>query len=179
MTDLALPELGVPGWAIVELLGHRRLGGWVTEVELFGAKQLRLDVPSAAEPSKVYATQVYSPKALYSFTPCSEGEARTVASYSQPAPMLEPQLPGRHTDDDDESEEFSDEQCARCSKRELETVCNDESSGWTYDSEDGWLCPTCSNELLHAKGDGDHTWTCPKHGPQPSPNCSACFAESI
>lgn len=33
------------GWAIVELMGHRRLAGWVSEVEIAGAPMLRLDVP--------------------------------------------------------------------------------------------------------------------------------------
>lgn len=33
------------GWAIVELMGHRRLGGYVHEVELAGAAMLRIDVP--------------------------------------------------------------------------------------------------------------------------------------
>ena len=33
------------GWAIVELMGHRRLAGYVTETELAGAPMLRLDVP--------------------------------------------------------------------------------------------------------------------------------------
>lgn len=33
------------GWAILELMGHRRLGGYVTEVELAGHGMLRLDVP--------------------------------------------------------------------------------------------------------------------------------------
>lgn len=32
------------GYAVVELLGHRRLVGEVREVELFGSKVLRLDV---------------------------------------------------------------------------------------------------------------------------------------
>lgn len=34
------------GWAIVELMGHRRLGAWVSEVELAGAPMLRLDIPA-------------------------------------------------------------------------------------------------------------------------------------
>lgn len=33
------------GWAIVELMGHRRLGAFVSEVEIAGAAMLRLDVP--------------------------------------------------------------------------------------------------------------------------------------
>ena len=33
------------GWAILELMGHRRLGGLVTEQEIAGAAFLRIDVP--------------------------------------------------------------------------------------------------------------------------------------
>lgn len=36
---------GFEGWAIVELMGHRRLGAWVSEEELAGAAMLRLDIP--------------------------------------------------------------------------------------------------------------------------------------
>lgn len=34
------------GWAILELMGHRRLGGYVTEQEIAGTASLRIDVPS-------------------------------------------------------------------------------------------------------------------------------------
>lgn len=33
------------GWAIVELMGHRRLGGYIRQAEQFGVAMLRLDVP--------------------------------------------------------------------------------------------------------------------------------------
>lgn len=33
------------GWAIVELMGHRRLGAYVREAEFAGAAMLRLDIP--------------------------------------------------------------------------------------------------------------------------------------
>lgn len=33
------------GWAIVELMGHRRLGAYVREAEIGGAAMLRLDIP--------------------------------------------------------------------------------------------------------------------------------------
>jgi hypothetical protein len=33
------------GWAIVELMGHRRLGAYVREAEIAGAAMLRLDIP--------------------------------------------------------------------------------------------------------------------------------------
>ncbi|XXX79239.1 hypothetical protein WMF30_10735 [Sorangium sp. So ce134] len=51
------------GWAIVELMGHRRLAGRVSEVTQYGATQLRLDVPG--EGDAVMATQFYSGGALY------------------------------------------------------------------------------------------------------------------
>lgn len=35
------------GWAILELMGHRRLGGRVSQVEQYGVPMLRIDVPGA------------------------------------------------------------------------------------------------------------------------------------
>jgi hypothetical protein len=43
-------ETPFESWAIVELMGHRRLGGYVRAVELAGAAMLRIDVPELAEP---------------------------------------------------------------------------------------------------------------------------------
>lgn len=34
------------GWAILELIGHRRLAGEVSEVTMYGSSMLRIDVPS-------------------------------------------------------------------------------------------------------------------------------------
>lgn len=36
-------------WAILELMGHRQRAGLVQEVELFGGKLLRIDIPLAAD----------------------------------------------------------------------------------------------------------------------------------
>lgn len=36
------------GWAILELMGHRRLGGHVSEATVAGAGFLRIDVPDAS-----------------------------------------------------------------------------------------------------------------------------------
>lgn len=64
-------------WALVELMGHRRLAGWVTEESRFGAAMLRIDVPG---PGGVAAsTQWYGPKALYCVTPITEETARRFA----------------------------------------------------------------------------------------------------
>jgi hypothetical protein len=79
------------GWAIVELMGHRRLAGYVREVELAGAAMLRLDVPERGdEPA---ATQFYSAGALYCLTPTTEDTARQVAVGARVAPVQRWELP--------------------------------------------------------------------------------------
>ena len=86
------------GWSILELMGHRRLGGYVREVELAGAPMLRLDVPvgeATLEEADIGATQFYSPSALYCLTPTTEEMARAVAASSQPEPVKRWELPER------------------------------------------------------------------------------------
>ena len=77
---------GTVGWAIVELMGRRRLAGRVTEVVKFGATMLRLDVPhdpprKAAEGAEEFAaTQYYWGGALYCVTMTTEAMARAVVA---------------------------------------------------------------------------------------------------
>lgn len=79
-------------WAIIELLGHRRLAGFVRDVELFGTRMIRLDVPSekSGEPE---ATQFYSPSSLYALTPTTEEVARRVAAGNRPEPVARWEFP--------------------------------------------------------------------------------------
>lgn len=65
-------EAGKPfeGWAIVEVMGHRRLAGYVTEEIRFGVPMLRVDVPRS-EPGTEPVTQFYPGTALFSVTPCT------------------------------------------------------------------------------------------------------------
>lgn len=78
-------------WAIVELMGHRRLAGYLTETEIAGKGFLRLDVPNG----DTTATQLYNPASVYAITPTSEETARRVAELSQPAPVTPWELPER------------------------------------------------------------------------------------
>lgn len=73
------------GWAILELFGHRRLAGLVSEQEIAGAAFLRIDVPGPD--SAVTVTQFYSAPAIYSLTPTSEEIARAFAIGRQPQPV--------------------------------------------------------------------------------------------
>lgn len=75
-------------WAIVELMGHRRLAGFVREEEIAGRGFIRLDVP--CEPP---ATQYYGPQAIYCITPTTEELARKMAVGIRPAPVHRYELP--------------------------------------------------------------------------------------
>jgi hypothetical protein len=85
------------GWAILELMGHRRLGGRVSEVEMFGAKMCRIDVPTIENtlcgPKDRWTTQYYGGSSIYCMTPCSEEASRLAASISRPEPVHEWELP--------------------------------------------------------------------------------------
>lgn len=76
------------GWAIVELLGHRRLAGHVSEVAMFGSAFLRLDVPS--DPP---VTQFYGGSTVYGITPTTEEIARRFATRNRPEPVHTWELP--------------------------------------------------------------------------------------
>lgn len=99
------------GWAILELMGHRRLAGYVSEVELAGAGMLRLDIPAVGDGAdeNMATTQFYSPSSLYCLTPTTEEVARRAAYLSMPRPVSRWELeqPERDTDDSAGYEEES------------------------------------------------------------------------
>ncbi len=75
-------------WAIVELMGHVRLAGKVTEEERFGAKLGRIDIPKEAG----FYTQYFGGSSVYRVTPVTEDIARAVAK-SVPEPVSRWELP--------------------------------------------------------------------------------------
>lgn len=75
------------GWAILELMGHRRLAGYVREQEIAGAGMLRLDIHGTETGDAAVATQFYSPAALYCLTPTTEDIARKLGERLRPAPV--------------------------------------------------------------------------------------------
>lgn len=82
----------IDGWFIVELMGHRRLAGRVSEVTIAGAGFLRVDVPGDAGQADV-ATQFFQPSSVYALTPTTEELARRVAKTCRPAPVSRFELP--------------------------------------------------------------------------------------
>jgi hypothetical protein len=80
------------GWAILELMGHRRVAGYVREVAFAGANLARVDIPPVAEGAPSL-TQFYGGGSIYCMTPCSEDAARAVALRNQPEPVHTYELP--------------------------------------------------------------------------------------
>lgn len=115
-------------WAIMELMGHRRLAGFVTEEEIAGAGLLRIDVPG--EDGKALATQWYNPAALYALTPTTEEIARAVAKANRPEPVQRWELPQL------EAPKQEKRVCARCRRLTM----------WADDSD---ICDDCAQDLAH------------------------------
>jgi hypothetical protein len=115
-------------WAILELMGHVRMAGRVTEEERFGAKMGRIDVPTSpvrtcnncdgsgdqAPPNPAdlpcpicggkgtlgggFTTVYFTAASVYRMTPCTEDLARAVAARSQPEPVHRYELPAPKTE---------------------------------------------------------------------------------
>lgn len=88
-------------WAIVELMGHRKLAGFVSEVTMFGVVLMKIDVP--CDPP---VTQYYGGPSIFSLTPTTEELARAAAKASRPTPVHRYELPDG--DDDDDGDENAD-----------------------------------------------------------------------
>ncbi len=72
-------------WAILELMGHRRLAGKVSEAVIFGGSLLRIDIPG--NDNTWQATQYYSVQSIYCITPVAEDIARAMAKQLRPEPV--------------------------------------------------------------------------------------------
>jgi len=106
-------------WAIVDVMGHQRYAGKVTEETLAGAGFIRVDVPEIAHdrngqmlmhPIQPF-TKLLAPGSIHSITPTSEETARAAAAALQRAPVNaydvarlpapEPAAVGADPDDDE------------------------------------------------------------------------------
>lgn len=110
-------------WAIVELMGHRQRAGLCQEVEQFGAKMLRIDIPirhpPPADPAdEEFVTEFYGGSSIYALRPAAEDVARLMAdrlgdprpvspvAYRLPAPPVELSDDARdYADLDDEDDD--------------------------------------------------------------------------
>ena len=76
-------------WAVVEIMGHRRHSGRTREVERFGVKLIRVDVPNKGDPALFgWTTHFYPGSALFSFTPADEAVCLKANKPYEPAARL-------------------------------------------------------------------------------------------
>lgn len=86
-----MPEsIPFESWAILEMMGHIRTAGKVSEETRFGAVLGRCDVPG---PDDTWTTFYFGGSSIFRVTPCSEEAARAVAKGNQPAPVHTYELP--------------------------------------------------------------------------------------
>lgn len=98
-------------WAILELMGHRKLAGRVRDVSIFGGRMCRIDIPS--EPP---STQFYGSASIFGVHPTTEAVCRSfVARAPAPQPVSrwelapEPALPASTTNSNDDEDEYPED----------------------------------------------------------------------
>lgn len=91
-------------WAVVELFGHQRIAGLVTEATIGGCAFVRVDVPEqperparanwdAGSPALPAYTRYFGQGAIYALNPCSEQIARRAAAEFRASPPIPFALP--------------------------------------------------------------------------------------
>jgi len=95
-------------WAILELMGHIRVGGRVTEEQRFGGTMGRIDIPTV---DNGFITQYFGASAVFRLTPTTEYAARMVAGQSRSAPVHPWEFPQLRRPINAASEEPSDSEC--------------------------------------------------------------------
>ncbi|MFB2970395.1 hypothetical protein ACE1CD_15585 [Aerosakkonema sp. BLCC-F183] len=81
------------GFVIIEIMGHRKLGGYIKEQTIASMAYIRLDTFNKA--GEVAATQFYNPSSVYCITPTTKEVAIAFGLNNQPAPEKSWELPKR------------------------------------------------------------------------------------
>lgn len=72
-------------WAIVSLMGHQQLAGFLDEYTMGGCNFLRLTVPET--PKQPQWTRLFKDNSIYSIDPCTEAVAKWKAERLNVAPV--------------------------------------------------------------------------------------------
>lgn len=98
-------------WAIVELFGHQRIAGRVTEAQVGGCSFVRIDVPANGD-NAAY-TRLLGNGSIYAINIVGEAEARAAATAYRSKPISAYELPELRQQqlsyDDEEEEVFNDD----------------------------------------------------------------------
>src|SRR5690554_3458311 len=85
-------------WCVIELFGHQKIAGLVTEAVIGGCNLIRVDVPECGD-QPAY-TRYFGQGAIYSITPVSEEIARSALDAIRPRPVSPYMLPQPENSDD-------------------------------------------------------------------------------
>lgn len=72
-------------WCLLELFGHNKIAGRVSESTIAGGTFLRVDVPETK--SQPAFTRILNPSAIYAINPMTEEVARQYAENIQASPI--------------------------------------------------------------------------------------------
>lgn len=70
-------------WCVIEIMGHKRFAGFVTEQSVGGASFVRVDVPEVTTRSGETLpafTKLFGASSIYCLSPCTEETARAFAA---------------------------------------------------------------------------------------------------
>src|SRR5271167_1180911 len=90
--EVAEPSEPVPQWAVLEVFGHRRHVGVVSQVERYGTVMCRLDVPG--DDGQPVATFFYGGASIFCETPVTEERGRQLLAQMNGTPA-QSSLPDR------------------------------------------------------------------------------------
>lgn len=72
-------------WCLVELFGHQRIAGFVSEATIGGGAFIRVDVPNPYSEGDLY-TRYFGPAAIYAINPTTKEEVFRLVGMLHPKP---------------------------------------------------------------------------------------------
>lgn len=72
-------------WAVVEVMGHNRYAGFLTEQAVGGCNFVRVDVPACGD--RQAFTKLLGQGSIFAITPCDEATARAAAESFRSKPL--------------------------------------------------------------------------------------------
>lgn len=102
--DATEPDSPPPDeYAVLEVFGRRKHAGRIKEVDLFGTKLCRIDIPKDGDFAKGFNTHFYGGASIFSMTPCDLAYVQRANKPYEPASRLT-----YREEEDDHAESFED-----------------------------------------------------------------------
>lgn len=139
------------GWAVVEVMGHRKVAGFCDTVRVAGVEMLRVSPPGATEADPDGEPDILSAAAIFALHPCDEETARRIAN---PVTFAPPQLVSRYEpepDDPDDWDSPDSEESTGVKPEVVLTIEQDDGFG-TWEATAGYPCDEFVEHELTQRG---------------------------